>query len=86
MVDIDELEKLAREATPGPWEVDAGGYVCTKLLLPTPNDGYIKHEITGCYINGRNSRKNHKFIAAANPHVILELIKLIKEKNEKTLR
>jgi len=66
MTDLDELKALAEAATPGPWFLDAGGD-------------------TGVYTEARVSdtstdvawsyrREDEKFIAAANPAAVLDLI------------
>jgi len=74
---LEKLIELAESATPGPWEVDGGGYVCTVNRIPTENHGDMVHEITGYYGSQRHRKHspNHDFIAAANP----EAIKLVVE-------
>jgi hypothetical protein len=63
-VNIDELEKLALAATPGPWKyrptLQRWGAVDPVPLLET-------------------RRKDARYIAAANPTTILALIKLVRE-------
>lgn len=69
MVDIDELERLALAATPGPWwqNPDAGNQVCLGDV----------NGIDICFVAGPGddwSEANQAFIAAANPAVILGLV------------
>lgn len=64
-MNINELEKLAKAATPGPWEIFNGGfYVCN------PNEGEVGNfEIS----------EDSNYIAAANPSAISELIAAYRE-------
>lgn len=87
MTDLDELEKLARAATPGPWrgygegEYPRGGglFVCHGWM-PMSN-AYV------CAGHDREAEKkglqretgDMKFIAAANPQVVLRLIEELKQ-------
>jgi hypothetical protein len=63
--DIDELVKLAKAATPGPWRRGLGNEM--KMVLRT-GGGLIAER---CDVNDGN------FIAMANPETILELIDTI---------
>ncbi len=63
MIDLDELERLARAATPGPWTYEE-----------FRND---KKEVLGAVIKELGwsvDRENGSYVAAANPAVVLELI------------
>lgn len=68
MNDYSELERLAEAATPGPWSFD-GPYVCPARV----EDGatYVEtwRQVADCH-----QPENTKFIAAANPATVLELI------------
>lgn len=71
MADYSELKRLAKAATPGPWSTEANelywledGY--TKHLMETFDGSDICHEA--------EHPANLKFIAAANPAVVLALI------------
>lgn len=67
MSDIEELRRLAEEATPGLWiaTVDPLGFhvggVRGRIALAVPS-------------RGRGARADAEFIAAANPQVILALL------------
>ena len=71
-IDVDELERLAKAATPGPWT--------TK-----PDDDQRKHLLcteTGAWFgvveaSPRNAA-DAAFIAAANPAVVLELVRRLR--------
>lgn len=64
--DLDQLEILARAATPGPWEADTRSLDCSYLEGP-------ERSYSECYFTNANDAK---FIAAANPEAILQLIEL----------
>lgn len=71
--EMQELKRLAREATPGPWEskhhgVFAEGTDVCRVSLTT---GHYESE-----------ERNRDFIAAANPAVVLALIARIEELEE----
>ena len=86
MIDLDEIERLARAATPGPWE-----YRSAKR----PVDGQTDYGI-GAQIDGRryciaevfgrvsefitpNAFATAAFIAALNPAAVLELVERVRE-------
>ena len=74
-LDLDSLEKLADEATPGPWVYEGTGYT---------DDGGQYREVTSPaeVIFGEwstPSEENAAFIAAANPQAIKALIAELKE-------
>ena len=74
-IDIDELERLARRATPGPWMVndDKGSrWVETfgdDIICKVSKDSHKREQFDA----------NSKLIAAANPTTILELIKRLRD-------
>ena len=77
-MNLEELERLAREATPGPW-VSRRGFVMQ------PPEGMWETIIadTANGIESENWAKefvqNGEFIAAANPATVLALIARIRE-------
>lgn len=62
-IDLDRLETLAKAATPGPWEIDPVFNIIAK-----------KECIYYDEYDGIGSASNIRYIAAANPAAILELI------------
>ena len=65
-MDLDELEKLARAATPGPWTYhDRFGWVTTKDAMDIFDGRYA--------VKGAGP-----YIAAANPDTVLALIAVAK--------
>ena len=72
MIDINELRRLAQAATPGPWQFwhgwvaanidNDGGVVVAER--PTPSGGKYQAKVDA----------NFKFIAAANPATVIELL------------
>jgi len=66
-MDLDELEKLAREVTPGPWDdVWADGQ--DVIVTADGKDHYEKfREI-----------KNSTYMAAADPQTVLKLIEVVR--------
>lgn len=84
-VALERLEKLAREATPGPW------LCCHRPEAPTihyihPDDGSNcigPFEIATFYESGREeNRANAELVAAANPQTVLALIARIRDYEE----
>lgn len=71
MVDLDELERLAREATPGPWFSDLDP-VGTREMVTYRPDGETDYDICNCSTGPKFADRH--FIAAANPAVILEFV------------
>lgn len=79
MSDLDELERLARAATPGPWK----NYSINPKVTP-------EHAIYSEWLEGipeaQSSEiatlltpKNAEFIAAANPEAVLALVARVRE-------
>ena len=63
-LDLDELERLAREAPPGPWGVPAGSKGSDAMVV-------ADWDVRVCdYVNEYNAA----FIAAANPAEVIALV------------
>lgn len=81
---IDLLERLAKEATPGKWHV--GRRSATTVFV---DEAYPEqHAIAACggstTLNEREQvEPNAAFIAAANPQAILSLIALVKSQDKR---
>lgn len=85
-LDIDELESLAKLATPGDWWIDSHG--CSmiahtktgvEVVFNTDQEGEpVRHLDTGNLSRWRNDN-DATYIANANPKVILGLIARLKE-------
>lgn len=79
MTDINELEALARKATPGPWMLDGMGedepeinYWAHRFIgTAEPNESGT-HEIIATSEDGHGA--NAEYIAAADPPTVLALI------------
>ena len=73
MSEIDELVRLAKAATPGPWEAHSN----TRFVI---GDTLNKRSgICDWEKNAPQAEANCKFIAAANPKTVLEMIGEISE-------
>ena len=77
MSKYDELKRLAEAATPGPWSFD-GSYIC-----PARIEGETTYVETWRAVADSHQTENVRFIAAANPAVILELIEEVEALREK---
>lgn len=76
MIDLDALEKLAKAATPGPWDK----YPTTKYSLDIVTyDEHGEEAETICEVMGD---KDHEYIAAANPQTILALCRELRAARE----
>jgi len=69
---FDELEKIAKEATPGPWGKEN-------------NDRFlVGSDVTHCEVakaagaSKENTKANQEFIATFNPTLILKLLDVVK--------
>jgi hypothetical protein len=87
-IDIDKLEAVAWAATPGPWVADSKMPIFVESVTDTRSlyDCVNGREIgrTGAFCaNAGDNPKNAAFIAAANPAVILELVRRLKAAEEK---
>jgi hypothetical protein len=73
---LERLEQLALAATPGPWAVDAIG--CGARFNIELPDGSEAIAMSQQLHNDRGNQQraaNADYIAAANPHVVLGLIR-----------
>lgn len=68
MSKYDELKRLAEAATPGPWSYD-GSYIC-----PARVEGETTYVESWSALADSHQMENVRYIAAANPAAILELI------------
>ena len=83
--DLDKLEKVAKAATPGPWE--ASQAYCseydtwTRAVYYYPSENYCVEVIeTGCDCGDEVvGPVDTKFIAQANPSTVLELIERVRD-------
>lgn len=77
-MNINELEKLAKQATPGPWHsasVDFGqGPVCLVSLSKAAIDPLKTENHIAAIVESENAERNSEFIAAANPDTVMKLI------------
>lgn len=78
MIDIENLEALAKTATPGPWTVDEECLAERDRLYvakgkPGNLRGRILEVFANCLVRHAGRADNAKFIAAANPKAILEM-------------
>lgn len=83
---LDELEMLAKEATPGPWETDiagedtgwwgegAGGCIIKTAAM---DSGFAS--TSDDHLPSEQDFKNAAYIAAANPQMMQKLIALLRE-------
>jgi hypothetical protein len=69
---LAELERLARAATPGPWEreTDSDGNATPYLVMA----GDIRISDTGWDVGKKQAGRNTAFIAAAHPGTVLALV------------
>lgn len=78
MTTLDQLEALAKAATPGPWEFyewDDGDF--TSMVRDV--------ELATITTPRSYTRSDNRFIAAANPTAILALIALVRQQHESML-
>lgn len=68
---LDEIEAVAKEATPGPWEVIGGGEYVTPIGLPAGFDD--------CGVSPRDVH----YIAAFDPPTVLALVAEVREMRAK---
>jgi hypothetical protein len=74
-MNLDNLEALAKAATPGPWRYTANGIIGSDAM---PDEQFIVLWDD----DGRNRFNDYPFIAASNPETILALIDLVREMGE----
>lgn len=83
-LDLNELERLANAAAPGPWAAcgpsfgEALPVYLNEVVADTPGDDEYDG-LTVCCANDEHASANMAFIAAANPNVVLELVRQIRE-------
>ncbi len=80
MTAITELKKLAEATAPGPWEFKNDGYVycqSTGEKVCSPHSTLHDSEKISAHI--KDVKRKGKFIAAANPATILQMIALIEQ-------
>jgi hypothetical protein len=82
-MNLAEIERLAREATPGPWELShageggRGGFRITEYYVRLPGaDFALAADIVGPDM--KPSEANAAYIAACSPSVILRLVEIAK--------
>lgn len=79
-LNLNELERLAKAATPGPWHSPGMGEVhddandCVIVDVCWREEGSLPDDSVG---NG--TQEDADFIAAANPAVVLELVRRLRE-------
>ncbi len=77
---IEELERLALAATPGPWVVDAL-QIGARFNIELPNGSEaiaMSQQLAGDRLSEQRGA-NADFIAAAHPQTVLALIKQLRE-------
>jgi hypothetical protein len=72
-VDLDEIERLAKEATPGPWTSSI------ETDPETDKPGIIWADAGHHCIGDMYATDDADYIAAVNPSVVLELIAELRE-------
>src|SRR5574343_887147 len=82
MTDLNELKKLAEEATPGQWALPPNVLICTDGAVILSHGG--DNEVLGTSEWVRAEIEDLEFIAAANPTTVLDLIARL-ERAEKAL-
>lgn len=75
-LDLDKLEQVARDATPGPW-VATKEFANRWGVSPSPEDYY---PVASVYGQGdlANIEANAAYISAANPAVVLEIVRRLR--------
>ena len=74
---LDQIEKCARDATPGPWRVgynDGSGRYSHGGYCMTTGDDYMYHT-SGCC----GTEQDAKHIAQMNPQETLKLVDIVRE-------
>lgn len=83
MIDLDELDRLAKAATPGEWRATTCGSAGERFLGLTEDDACSIESADGLTVatDGASDECHHifrsadaNFIAAANPSAVLELV------------
>lgn len=80
-IDLDELERLAKAATPGPWRWWTSCSFRRLSSDATGLDGDVLHAVT--HVDGVadviGTEATKEFIAAANPSTVLALVERLRE-------
>ena len=84
-IDLDALEKLADEATPGDWFATADDQE-PEWNVRQSTDGLLVAALTYSDFTLQQDARNAAFIAAANPATIKALIAELKEAREHLAR
>lgn len=88
-LDLENLDRLAAAATPGPWEWDPEGFMgCGQVwtLGPGVEGGSIAGPTGDCYPrSGYSPKEDMQFIAAASPSVVAELVRRVREAEAEVL-
>lgn len=83
MTPLDNLEKLADEATPGPWTDGGTGTIVCEVDGNELNPSIQRSIVSpSCKNHESNLDEDAAFIAAANPATIKTLIQVIREARE----
>lgn len=80
-----ELRDLAEIATHGPWEahpVDMSGRLSVRQKGDV-GSRWLAHVVVSGYITPSQGRDNARFIAAASPYAVLDLLARIEELEER---
>jgi len=75
-MNINDLEKLAKEATPGPWTI-----LAHSAIVSETNGEYIVTKAPGFKLP-LEAPKNFEYMAAFNPATTLKLIAVVKAAQE----
>lgn len=85
-LDLDALERLANSATPWPWSwTPNGGWAYPQTHVNSDAGTKIARFVDGnpqfsCTVGeARQEWRNAAFIAAANPSVVLEMVRRLRE-------
>ena len=73
---LDELERLADEATPGPWEATGEGYGWVWNTKDAPGVRRLIHEPDSDRPHPELDENNATFIAAADPPTVKALVRV----------
>lgn len=85
MIDIKELDRLARAATPGPWKCGQGRKSMRAVYDKQPETMMYAIEGpdgVGDYEDWGYTRANAEYMAAADPTNILSLLKQLRKAKE----
>jgi len=79
-VDLAELERLALAASPGPWTswIEGRDHAAGDAFIETAAEDLYPRVVVGGEEWNSNWQADQDFIAAANPAVILELLRRLR--------